>query len=269
MKNNTKKKSEEKVNNKIEENINNKIILGVASVVLLILSIFICYNKFNNKKDITPKNDEISDKEETLDINSNFVKEIYNLIKVNESIIDSHDYHDVVGNAEYTSKDMEDEYRVYYGYRQVSEKYLKNTKSCKDFKNIDFGNYTCGSSSNNKKNENIAIVLDEKFLKENVEKIFGKDSYKSVKYFRTQTGNAFFYDNNSKYVSAEIGVGGSGKAPQYKLQSATKKGDKLYLTEEQTYFTGDNFEISNTVKYRLIFKKYESSYIFESIRRMD
>jgi len=258
---------------------NNNVLIGVLVVIVLGLSVFICYDKFLSKPDndkgdnkVEEKTQNDTGKEEKLDINSDFVKELYNSVHVFSGSMEVHDYH--FNNSslitKLDAKDFNSEYKVYYGYRQIPIMYLETKKeSCAQYNDIDFESNKCGYIQKMGFDSATTLVLDDSIIKTYVEKLFGEGSYQPVSKFSTMTGDKYYYSNSKlKYVFAEVEKGGSGPKPEYKMESASKLNDNVYIIEEGVYYTGDNFETKETAKFKLTFKKSASSYIFDSVEKI-
>lgn len=241
----------------------NKVIIVLLILFILIslgLGGFIVYDKFISKKEINvgevkQNKVESQDKNNNLTISSDLVKRLYSYVK-SDGLFDQMLIEKVLEkNDEILASSLDQQTLNYYGYKQIK---LSDTelKECQDYKNIKQSNYACGFNSyisetdglNAESNETISF--DEDILKNNVEMIFGKNTYKSTDYFEISLSQAFLYDSSLKqYVRAEAPAGGTGVIYEKKLKDVKENKDYLTLVENVSFdYTDYNVDMENLNK---------------------
>jgi len=220
------------VNNQVNFPKKKKNILAIILfIVCLGLLIYIYISYTNNKKTISNMMYEctpIDKKEEELDINSNFVLDLYSKVYTNmkeDSVILNNFSSDVV--------------KLYFAIRQVPNNKINYNSNCNLFDNLSMQNYTCYDSKFTPKS------IKENDVQIEIDKLFGEDI--SVVNQNVQLGNVCM--GGYQYIASrgEFVEGDCSKS--YIVQyTATKK-----LTKAKAY---DGYiELYESVEYKNVPKE--------------
>lgn len=241
-------------------------------------------NNIPNEINNNDSNDNDNNKdEESLDVNSELVKNLYNYVSFDKWL----DILEKNNTNKLETKNLNQELKNYIGYRQIPNSKIKSD-SCKNYPNIT-SSRICGSAADAVEGvdgtwdstNSSTQVISENDLKEAVETVFGNNSYNQVSNFgissctidQSNDYRGYEYDTNSKNYVYYDGMAGCSNLPITKqIVSAEKVNDTLIIVENQkieqdAYNSIPKESLFNqNIKYTFIYEN--GNYYFSSIEKV-
>lgn len=256
------------------------IVLVLFILISIVLGGYIVYDKgyldslLGKEKVVNPKEGKEVEK---LSVDDKVIQDLYVKIK-KTNVYDQMLIDQVLENkTEIIVKEDFDSYTLnYYGYRNLKDSKLEKD-FCQNYPNIlALTDYICGedSDTNTDTTNNYTNVFVEEDLKESVEEIFGKNSYKTTEIIGVSFGEYYVYDSISKkYVDTYVKVDGDGevfdrvllKEYKVKLVDVKQKENGLSLIESVKYEDNDNSEDSVDEKISYNYRLDNGAYYLYSI----
>ena len=229
--------------------------LYLVIIVLGVASLFLAYKAFLNPKvivtdDVKTLNEKIYNKKGLV------VNELYDWINLTGCNNLYYEFYNPEVES-ITRTDLSDEFKLYMAYLQIKNKNMEE-KTCSNYsaalhKNDKDKKWFCGTDYLNSKVESFddtnskTKIIDSKLLKEQVEKMFGKGSYKK-KSFSINSDTRYVYDeSNEKYI----------------LQSKSEDVKCNTFTTKLTEVTNGTTEIGLKVLLTIDGKEYIKFVVFE------
>lgn len=288
--NNTPDYNYEKKNNGVKVLLVILIILVLCLIGLLSYKIFVVDKKNDNKqinntnnvvenkdngntKDIEQENNvtdkEKEDKNQNIGISDAEVQKYFNYVSSDgeSGTIDAFDYNRLIDNKNYNayvklikeSKTKEEKCSIYIDYIEKISPNPEYMLGCSAFSNG--GDEGCSKEYNEREGTMIS-TLEEKTLKEAVETIYGKNTYKPGNIRFGSSSHFEYIAEKSKYILINHCGGGTGPFYSSKLVKCERSNNNLFIYEELTdnssMFSEDN-DNSNNLKKLIVKHTFEKN----------
>ncbi len=218
-----------------KKNGNSSILIFIIVLLMAAIGYFVYNDYFAPKEEIDPVKE--LERKRSINVNSLLVQQLYSYVNLDGCGNQINFFYG--SGAPVELKDLTDEQKIYLAYRQLLNRDIRkeycSTYSKALHKNDKMGIWYCGEEYLNSKADNfndensITYIIDEDILKRQVEKMFGKGSYKATT-FTIATSLRYLYDQStSSYIYQTFYGGDSCKGYTNKLDSAYRKGNDVTI----------------------------------------
>ena len=240
-------------------------VLGILFTLILgvVVLIFTYDSKDKNevKENGEEQKEQVKVEFDLIDEKDKILDETYHLFKPAKGI--DIIYFLVYPNEAYiTNASLSAAEKNYIAFANFLEKDAEK-KSCVDYSFADnvAPDYTCGDDYNG--DYESTIVVKENELKNYVEKIFGKDSYKAESF--SDGSCCRMHYANGEYFRQCAPIGGTDGGYVHDFSKAYKAGNLLIIEEDVYPYEEDSTEAK--FKYTFVFELVEENYIFQSLHK--
>lgn len=220
---------------KKKKNGNSPILILIIIILLGVIAYFVYNDYFAPKEEVDPIKE--LERKRSININSLLVQQLYSYVNLDGCGNQINFFYG--SGAPVELKDLTPEQKIYLAYRQLLNKDIRkeycSTYSKALHKNDKMGIWYCGEEYLNSKSEtfndekSLTYIIDGDVLKRQVEKMFGKGSYKATT-FTTASSLRYLYDQStSSYIYQTFYGGDSCKGYTNKLDSAYRKGNDVTI----------------------------------------